>query len=95
MNRLIASTFASLIAFIHAIVLIGLGGITLIYFSDNARKYDGMLAQFGMPKESFVILIIAIWIGYVLIMGVLSTLIAMNENMERLVEALNEIKNRP
>ena len=94
MNRIIAGTFASLISLIHGVVLLVLGGATLLYFNEGTRKYDAMLTNFGLPKESFIILIIAIWVGYVLIVGFLSTIIAMNENMERLVDAVNELKDK-
>ena len=53
-----------------------------------------MLTNFGLPKEGFIILIIAVWVVYVLIVGFLSTIIAMNENMERLVDAVNELKQK-
>jgi hypothetical protein len=94
MNRIVAGTFASLISFIHIIVLLLLGGVTLIYFSEGAQKYNGILANLGLPKEGFIVLIIAMWVGYVFIVGFLSTIIAMNENMERLVEAVNELKEK-
>ena len=94
MNRIIASTFASLISLFHGVVLLVLGGATLLYFNEGTRKYDAMLSNFGLPKEGFIILIIAIWLGYVLIVGFLSTIIAMNENMERLADAVNELKDK-
>ena len=94
MNRMIAGTFASLISLIHGVVLLVLGGATLIYFNEGSRKYGAMLTNFGLPKEGFIILIIAVWVVYVLIVGFLSTIIAMNENMERLVDAVNELKQK-
>ena len=94
MNRMIASTFASLISLVHIVVLLALGGATLLYFSENTRKFDSMLMNFGLAKESFIVLIIALWVGYVLLVGFFSTIIAMNENLERLVDAVNALKDK-
>lgn len=94
MNRMIANTFASLISLVHILVLFALGGATLIYFSEGTRKYDAWLSNFGLPKEGFLILIIGLWVGYVLLVGFFSTIIAMNENLERLANTLEELKNK-
>lgn len=94
MNRVIADLFASIIAFMHVIVMVMLGGATFYFFSDNTRKIDPFLAQIGVSRDAFLFAVIALWIGYVLVVGFLSTVIAMNQNLERLVTAVDRLAEK-
>jgi hypothetical protein len=38
--------------------------------------------------------VIGLWIGYVLVVGFLSTIIAMNQNLERLVSAVDKLSEK-
>ena len=89
MNRIIAQIFASLISLLHVAVIAALGLATYYNFSDNAYKLDPYLSLIGLNRDLLLVAIIAVWIVYVLIVGFLSTIIAINENLERLVVAVN------
>ena len=91
MNRLVAGTFASILSLIHLCVILGLGVLTLMYFSDNKRQINQISYMLGVSPEIFILIIIAAWIGYVLVMGFLSTIIAMNENLERLQKTVEDL----
>jgi len=91
MNRFIAGVFASILSLVHLVVVLGLGGLTILYFSDDKRQVAQIGALIGVSQEAFILVIIAVWIGYVLVMGFLATIIAMNENMERLNKTVQEL----
>ena len=88
MNRIIAQIFASLVSLLHIAVLAALGLATYYNFSDNAYKLDPYLSLIGLDRDLLLVAIIAVWIVYVLIVGFLSTIIAINENLERVVDAI-------
>ena len=92
MNRIIAQIFASLVSLLHIAVLAALGLVTYYNFSDNAYKLDPYLRLIGLDRDLLLVAIIVVWIVYVLIVGFLSTIIAINENLERLVA---EVKALP
>jgi hypothetical protein len=91
MNRFIAEVFASILSLVHLVVVLGLGGLTVLYFSDDKRQVAQIGSLIGISQETFILVIIAIWIGYVLVMGFLATIIAMNENLERLNKTVQEL----
>jgi len=91
MNRFIAEVFASILSLVHLVVVLGLGVLTILYFSDDTRQIAQIGALIGISKEAFILVIIAIWIGYVLVMGFLATIIAMNENLERLNKTVQDL----
>jgi hypothetical protein len=88
MNRIIADIFASLVSLLHIAVLAALGLATYYNFSDNAHKLDPYLRLVGLDRDLLLVAIIAVGIVYVLIVGILSTIIAINENLERAVDAI-------
>jgi len=88
MNRVIAEIFASLVSLMHIAVIAALGLVTYYNFSDNAHKLDPYLSLIGLDRDLLLVAIIAVWIVYVLIVGFLSTIIAINENLERVVDAI-------
>ena len=55
---------------------------------------DPLLNQFGLSRDVFVFVVIGLWIGYVLVVGFLSTIIAMNQNLERLVSAVDKLSEK-
>jgi hypothetical protein len=91
MNRVVAEAFASILSLVHFVVLLCLGGLTLLYFADDKRQVAQMSHMIGINPELFILIIIAIWISYVLVMGFLATIIAMNENLERLNKAVQDL----
>ena len=94
MNRYVAGVFASILSLVHGAVLLGLGILTLLYFSDDKRQITKFSYMLGVSPEAFILVIIAIWIGYVLVMGFLATIIAMNENLERLQKTVQDLAAR-
>ncbi len=94
MNRFIAEAFASILSLVHLVVVIGLGGLTILYFSDDNRQVAQIGTMIGVSKEAFILVIIAVWISYVLVMGFLATIIAMNENLERLNKTVQELATK-
>lgn len=94
MNRMIADIFASILSFVHVVVIVVLGGATFMFFSESNRKVEQMLASFGVSRDAFIFVVIGLWIGYVLLVGFLSTIIAMNQNLERLVSAVDKLSEK-
>jgi hypothetical protein len=91
MNRWIAGVFASIVSFIHWGVLIFMIVVALIIF-ENKNAYYTTILGYNFTKEMSFIFLIAFFIGYVLVMGFLSTIIAINQNIERLNAALDRLK---
>ena len=91
MNRYVAGVFASILSLVHLAVILGLGALTLMFFSDNKRQVTQISSFLGVSPEAFILVIIAVWIGYVLVMGFLATIIAMNENLERLHKTVQDL----
>jgi TRAP-type C4-dicarboxylate transport system permease small subunit len=90
MNRVIAEIFASLVSLMHIAVLAALAFATFYHFSDNAPGLDPYLSLIGLDRDWFLVALAAVGIVYVLIVGILSTIIAINQNLERLVVAIQE-----
>ncbi len=94
MNRVVAEAFASILSLVHLVVILGLGGLTILYFADDKRQVAQISHMIGINPELFILIIIAIWISYVLVMGFLATIIAMNENLERLNKTVQELAGK-
>jgi len=87
MNRFIAKIFSGFLALIHiGYILFLIGAIVAFYSKDNPIR--DLFLQLGIPQGSFLIFIFATFIGYVLVMGLLSTFVAINDNLERLYETI-------
>jgi hypothetical protein len=50
--------------------------------------------MFGIDDRYIIGFVIAAWIGYVLLTGLLSTAVAINENLERLNEKLDDLTGK-
>jgi hypothetical protein len=84
MNRLFAEFFAMTVGLIHVFFLLGLALALLGLFLDFSASLAPLdISARGLPGP--VVLAVA-FVGYVLIMGVVSTLIAINQNLERLAQ---------
>jgi hypothetical protein len=91
-NRWIASVFAGLLTVIHLVVLVALLGIILLYFSDN-HQFRNLPAAFGVNDNGFLAIVAVTFVIYVLVVGALATLIAINQNLERLNKAIAQQRN--
>ena len=91
MNRAIANLFARLVSVLHVAVIGGLALIALRFYSEDANDISFFLMLLGIPKDAFAIVLISIFIGYVLVVGFLSTVISINSNMENINERLQKL----
>jgi len=81
MNNFIANVFAELLSILHAIVLFGLGITTWVYYDKRE-----LLGEIGMWEPGiFVLFIVSIFVAYVILFGMLSTFVAINQNLQKLV----------
>ena len=94
MNRFIANAFAGILSLIHIVVIAGLGFMTIAALSDDRRQLSTLRNLFGVDERHVIFIVIALWIGYVLFTGLLSTAVAINENLERLNEKLDEVSGK-
>ena len=94
MNRFIASAFAGILSLVHIVVIAGLGFLTIAAFSEDRRQLAQIRGMFGIYERYLIGFIIAAWIGYVLLTGLLATAVAINENLERLNEKLEELPGK-
>ncbi len=96
MNRFIAQIFAGILSLVHLVVIIGLGLVTLAAFSEDKRSLSSIGHAFGFGFDDRYILFIVFlcWVGYVLLMGIISTFISINENLERLNAKLEELPGK-
>jgi hypothetical protein len=91
MNKFIAVIFSEILSIIH-IVVIGL----LIYVSfeyHQNRKIllsDTFLAEYIKTTLGFYLIIFAILIFYVLVIGTVSTLVAINQNLSEINKKIIE-----
>jgi p-aminobenzoyl-glutamate transporter AbgT len=85
MNRLFARLFAHVVGAVHVVVLIALGALLVANFVDHplAETARTEIAGMGGTLPPLVGLG-AVFVAYVVVMGLLSTLIAINSNLERL-----------
>jgi len=84
MNRLIARLFASLISLAHIIIIGTLGLISFCVATGTTDRLSPYINITNMPKDLYIPMIISLWIAYILFVGLLSTIIAINDNLNRL-----------
>ncbi len=92
MNRWVADVFASIIAFVHSVVLIALVGVAALLYGDQKTTMPPILG-YSFSKEIMLFILVGAFLGYVLLMGFISTVIAMNQNIERLTAAVEKLKD--
>jgi len=94
MNRFIASAFAGILSIVHIVVIAALGFATIAALSEDRRQLATIRNMFGIDDRYIIGFVIAAWIGYVLLTGLLSTAVAINENLERLNEKLDDLTGK-
>jgi len=94
MNRFIASAFAGILSIVHIVVIAALGFMTIAALSEDRRQLATVRNLFGIDDRYIIGFVIAAWIGYVLLTGLLSTAVAINENLERLNQKLDELPGK-
>ena len=51
MNRYVAGAFASILSLVHLAVVLGLGLLTLLYFSDDKKQVNQISYMIGISPE--------------------------------------------
>ena len=97
MNRWIASIFAGLLAVLHVFVLLGGVGSIAYYYSNDGVMFRGAViaggTSIGIDGDlAFFLLLASLFFAYVLLIGFLSTIVAINANLERLHKTLSAAK---
>lgn len=88
MNRFIARVFSWLLAVLHVAFLISLFGVVVAFYSDSNSQLRSSLIALGIQPNWFLLIIIISFLSYVVIMGLLSTFVAINDNLEKLLEKI-------
>ena len=92
-NRWIAWIFERAITLLHVMV-IGLLGWTAYALLSQQEELSILFMQLGIPWESYsnyvLFIVVGLFFAYVVIMGALSTLIAINNNLRRIYTALTD-----
>ena len=84
MNRFIARVFASIIGFVHFVVLGALCATWVGFFGESGKAVRESMQQNNVPSEIVGFFLFGLAVAYVLVVGFLSTIISANENLERL-----------
>ena len=92
MNRLIAKVFASIIGLIHLLTLGSLGVTWIAFFGENGKSVRESMHQNNVPPEVVGFILFALAVAYVLVVGFVSTVISVNENLERLHDKLDKLQ---
>ena len=97
MNKLIANIFSELLSIIH-VILIGLLIYITFEYHQNQKSLlsNTFLDEYIKTTISFYLIIFAIFIFYVLVIGTISTIISINENLtdiNKKITEYNHIKN--
>gem|GEM_PF-2147970 len=81
MNRFIASIFSYIVSSIHAVFIIFL--FTAIYqYHSHKEEIIQAFGQIANNDGLVYSVVFCVFIAYVLFMGMLSTFVSMNENLE-------------
>jgi hypothetical protein len=90
MNRFIARVFSWLLAVLHLVFILVLAGTVIDFYADNNYAVRAALLNFGFNPNLFPLIIISVFFSYVIVMGILSTFVAMNENLEKLIDKVKD-----
>jgi hypothetical protein len=90
MNNFIANTFAEILSIIHLAAISCLGLAVWIYFENRKLGY-GVFSE--IEPAPFFLVIAAIFICYVIFFGILSTFVAININIQKLVTHFENVKS--
>lgn len=96
MNRIFASLFAAVVGVVHVLVLAGLIVAAVAIFTDlpqlSVVRSEVQQTAGQVPAS---VALIATFIGYVLLMGLVSTLVSINSNLERLASSVDKSLSDP
>jgi hypothetical protein len=90
MNKFIANTFSGVLSLLH---LLFIGGLVLALISYHQNK-QSLVAFFGHeaaePVYVYVIALV-VFLGYVLVLGALSTLVSINEYLKDISKKIDRL----
>jgi len=92
MNNFIANTFAEILGIIHLAAISCLGLAVWIYFENRKLGY-GVFSE--IEPAPFFLVIVAIFVCYIIFFGILSTFVAININIQKLVTHFENVKSNP
>jgi hypothetical protein len=105
-NRWVARVYGTFLTFMHIVVIIALIMLVIAYlvhqqqfaastgrpevvFDPAAVVFVSKLNEF-FARHIFLVYVAATFIGYVIFVGSLATLVAINQNLERISRAMEE-----
>jgi uncharacterized membrane protein len=92
MNRFIARIFSWMLSSLHILIIISL--VTIIYkYHHNKNTFVALFGNNADNDSLVYSVVFALFLLYVMIMGLLSTFVAMNDNLEEIKEKLNITQN--
>jgi uncharacterized membrane protein (DUF485 family) len=83
-NRLVAKIFGGLVAIIHFLFFTGIVIAWIYFHSDEAKKFRELMKQADVPYECVDLFLLGVTIVYIFIVGFISTIISINENLEQI-----------
>lgn len=82
MNRFVAKAFSVVLATLHLVFFGAVAVVAFNYFDKDSNDIKDAIYQMGLSNQQVVALLVGGCLGYILIMGVISTFVAINENLE-------------
>ncbi len=90
MNNFIANTFAEILGFIHFVAITCLGLAIWMYVDAQKQGYGTFS---GIEPTPFFLAIAGIFLCYVVFFGILSTFVAINVNIQKLVSLFENMSS--
>jgi ABC-type spermidine/putrescine transport system permease subunit II len=87
-NRRVARVFAGVLTGLHAIVLAAVVVFLLYYFSNDGSMLRDAANRLGYSNIQVMFATIVGLISYVMVVGTLSTFVAVNQNLEDIKKLL-------
>ena len=82
MNRMVAKAFSAMLSILHLVFFGAVVVIAVQYFGKTPNSVKDFFNQEGMTGQIVVAILALSCIAYILLMGVISTFVAINDNLE-------------
>lgn len=92
MNRLMAQLFSYLISLTHIMAISGLAILTYYILTASRDKLAAIPMLGTLPQDATIPALIAVWCVYIMVAGLCSTIIAINDNLIRLNKNIGRIR---
>ncbi len=87
MNKFIANIFSGILSLIHIVVIVGFV-LVILNYQKNKDSVVGIFGSIAYESGAFYGILFLIFLLYVLFIGLLSTFVAINENLEEINSTL-------